>query len=186
MGYSYSQLNGPVMCFNNAKNWQLGWFGNAKAEVGLNEAYNGNIKGQVNYNPLTSGQAPVVIKINNPNSADDYYVGYNLKTSHNSGSAEGGNQVTIQIQGGEGSSTASSGPRSTLLAKLSAGGTWSINDPSGRPISVTFNSASNEEADVSITYGTVVPTTPAPTSSPTHQVSLYVPFFDRFEGSFRI
>jgi len=26
MGYSYSSDDNPVMCFNNAKNWQLGWF----------------------------------------------------------------------------------------------------------------------------------------------------------------
>jgi hypothetical protein len=26
MGFSYSQDNTPVMCFNAAKSWQLGWY----------------------------------------------------------------------------------------------------------------------------------------------------------------
>eukprot|EP00957_Ditylum_brightwellii_P017597 1326032-Ditylum_brightwellii.AAC.1 len=48
MGYSYSQFN-QQMCFNNAKNWQLGWFSGEVASIGLNDNFIGNLKGQVNY-----------------------------------------------------------------------------------------------------------------------------------------
>ncbi len=33
MGYSYSEDDAPVMCFNNAKNYQLGWFSGCYATV---------------------------------------------------------------------------------------------------------------------------------------------------------
>lgn len=35
MGTSYPQKNGPVMCFNNAKNWQFGWYENRHTTVRL-------------------------------------------------------------------------------------------------------------------------------------------------------
>ena len=75
MGYSYSQ-DDQKMCFNNAKNGQLGWFSNETATIGLNEQFAGNLKGQVNYgNGDTT--SPVVVKVKDPNSSLALYVGFN-------------------------------------------------------------------------------------------------------------
>ena len=107
------------MCFNNAKNFQLGWFDDATVVVDENSPpYVGPLKGQVNYTP---GGDPVLIKLNDVSSTTDYYIGFNHKVKHNSGTVEGGNQVTIQ-RAGEGNSYAAS----VLVAKLSAGQSYSV------------------------------------------------------------
>ena len=117
MGYSYSQ-DDQKMCFNNAKNWQLGWFSNETTEITLAQSYVGNLKGQVNYgNGDTASK--VIVKVKDPNSSRAFYIGYNHRVKHNSQSAEAGNQVTIQEYTGSGYA------ESNLIGKISAGGSWS-------------------------------------------------------------
>eukprot|EP00961_Rhodomonas_salina_P133701 1799036-Rhodomonas_salina.1 len=36
MGFSYSSDNTPEMCFNNAKNYQLGWYTGCYADIPAN------------------------------------------------------------------------------------------------------------------------------------------------------
>ena len=120
MGYSYSQ-DDQKMCFNNAKSWQLGWFPDASVTVVLGESYNGSLKGQVNYIVGDLSQDRVLVKI--VSGSEAVYVGFNHRTKHNSNTAEGGNQVTVQSYTGSGYNP------STLLSKLSSGGSFS-NTPS--------------------------------------------------------
>lgn len=123
------------MCFNGAKLWQLGWFSGDDALL-LNESDLINpvtvtLEGFVK--PLQAGDGKAkVIKINGPTSTD-LYVAFNLKTLHNAGTVEGGNQVTIVTQGGEGSSYSFS----ELRAKLSAGAAYTSTDYFGTGFHVT-------------------------------------------------
>lgn len=152
MGYSYSNYDSPIMCFNNAKSWQSGWFSDATHQVNVNENWTGDIQGQVSYDPNGGpGQLPVVVKINT-NTADDFFVGFNWRTSHNSGTQEAANQVTIQKQGGEGTAN---GNESDLLAKMNAGGSYQGADSGSIPFTVTVNTinTSTGRANISIVYG---------------------------------
>jgi len=116
MGYSYSQDDGPVMCFNAAKNYQLGWYSDKMKVVTPGAATNNCFAGDL-YGTAFYGNAvaqTVGIKVNNSGSSTDYYIMYNAKTGIQSGTAEGGNQVMVVQAGGEGTAYAAS----TLLAKI--------------------------------------------------------------------
>jgi hypothetical protein len=93
MGYSYSQLDGPVMCFNAAKSWESDWYNLNKVtfNVGTNTAVLYTIKGIATVDSYDSSQK-ALIKINNPNSNTDHYINFNRQTGVNSGTREGGNQ----------------------------------------------------------------------------------------------
>ncbi len=146
MGYSYSSDDAPLMCFNNAKNWQIGWFEKAKESVSVNSDYSGALTSQVNYlKEATTYQPPVVIEVIRHNSSN-LYVGFNWKMSHNSGTMEGGNQVTIQEYAGTGYG------ESTMVAKLDVGGMYSAGDVTVEVISID---TSTGVADVIITNGDV-------------------------------
>uniref|UniRef100_A0A7S4QF87 Peptidase M11 gametolysin domain-containing protein n=1 Tax=Ditylum brightwellii TaxID=49249 RepID=A0A7S4QF87_9STRA len=168
MGYSYSQFN-QQMCFNNAKNWQLGWFSGEVASIGLNDNFIGNLKGQVNYgNGDTTSK--VVVKVDDPNSQEAFYVGFNHGISHNINTAEGKNQVTVQTYTGSGYS------QSTLLSKMGSGGTFTgVLGSSTVTVTVGTINLTTGLAPVEITYGSVSPPpTPAPTvsESPTNKPTL--------------
>ena len=156
MGFSYSQDNGPMMCFNSPKSWQLGWYSSRHATYNFStgvESY--RLIGQVD---LNNGNAEasdrVLIKLNT-GSSTDYYMSFNRKTGVNSGTVEGGNQVLIQSAGGEGTSYA----ESELLAKLGSGGSYTLSnfDGSGYDLTVTVNSintgVSPGYADITIGAG---------------------------------
>jgi len=66
MGYSYSQSDTPVMCFNAAKSYQLGWYSDKVLEVNpLTSPFSQITLGSIVDYGTTSN--PVVMKINNPN-----------------------------------------------------------------------------------------------------------------------
>lgn len=85
MGFSYNQDDGPIKCFNAAKNWQLDWYklqqesynpiatqniGNSKTFVmnGINEYKTDN----------SSNGELITLRLENEfNGNNDYYVGYN-------------------------------------------------------------------------------------------------------------
>ena len=122
MGFSYSQDDSPLMCFNAAKSWQSKWY-TSKSKVvdpsaGTDNCFLGNVYGIADYG--NTAATTVLVKIDDA-SATDYYVAFNRKIGINSGTQEAGNQVTVVKVGGEGNSYA----ESELLAKLSSGGSWS-------------------------------------------------------------
>jgi len=100
---------------------------------------------------------------------------FNRKTGNNSGTQEGGNQVLVTSAGAEGSGYAAS----TLLAKLSAGGSHTVN-VDGTNVKIVVNSinlsVTPAVADVTIGDGTPQPTqkptTSAPSKSPTSRPTL--------------
>ena len=166
MGYSYSQ-DDTRMCFNGPKSFQAGWYNtnyNGYATFTYSQAAQENTKliGQVDYPSVN--QDIVVIKIETGTSTD-YFIHFNRAVDANSGTKEGANQVLITSAGNNGLSYA----KSTLLVKLSAGGTYTLSLTEG-DVEVTVNSidtsASVGYADISISTGTESPTK-SPSSSPT-------------------
>lgn len=106
------------MCFNAAKNFQLGWFSDKFMDMTLSDTFSGDLIGQADYN--NGDQEKVGIRITS--SSNDYYVSFNRQTGINSGTLEGGDQVLVHERtSGNGYAT------SKLLAKLNAGGNYNIN-----------------------------------------------------------
>ena len=136
MGFSYSQDDGPKMCFNGAKSWQLGWYQDKHQVFNLSDSsWSGRLVGHVDKGSAAADDT-IILKLNT-GTATDYYVSFNSPTAHNSGTVEAGNQVTVQTMGGEGTSYA----ESELVAKLSAGGEYVISnfDGSGVPLTLKVN-----------------------------------------------
>lgn len=153
MGYSYGSDDGPRMCFNAAKNAQLGWYDD-KTETVTGTGWTGSLHGISDYG--SSGASTVLLKIEG--RSYDWYVSFNRRSGINSGTKEGANQVLIhRREKGTGYST------SKLMAKRGSGGKYSNNDISSYPIQVdsigTF-------ATVTIGAPPAGPT-PAPTNAPT-------------------
>lgn len=80
---SYSQDDTPIMCFNPAKNWQLGWYDGARENV--NPASTGTraftMNGVDDYDGENGGT--VVLRLEQVGgivNQRDYYVGYNRAT----------------------------------------------------------------------------------------------------------
>jgi len=156
MGYSYSQDEGPVMCFNGAKTYQVGWYAPYTTVVDPRTQPNwtGNLVGLAEYTAQPSELVVIKIETNpgGPSSSTslDYYVNYNRKVGINYGTVEGGDQVMITTQG-DGYSP------STLMAKLSAGASYTVAGFGGTSgtLVVKVNSISTTAprlASISITY----------------------------------
>ncbi|KAL3909499.1 MAG: hypothetical protein SGILL_008065, partial [Bacillariaceae sp.] len=93
-GYSYGENDTPLMCFNPAKSWKLGWYKNQY------DTFNGNsgpktytINGVVDYDEDDSSKE-VVVEVLSGEKAN-FYVGYNRAVGFNAGTKEAANQVVI-------------------------------------------------------------------------------------------
>jgi hypothetical protein len=165
MGYSYSQDDGPIMCFNAAKSWQFGWYSDKASTLDKTNkrSYVGVLGGIADY--ADSNIETVLVKLNTSGSSTDYFVNFNRRFGINSGTVEGGDQVTVVMQGSEGTAYA----ESELVAKLNALDTYTISnfDGSGETATVTVNSIGGATADVSICIGPCPSPTPIPTPVPT-------------------
>jgi hypothetical protein len=131
MGYSYAGSDTPIMCFNGAKNWQLGWYSDRHSvATPLDSTWQGQLVGVSDYGTSNSTQS-VVLQI--PTTSLDYYVAYNRNTGINSGTVEGGNQVMITSR-----SVGTGYAPSSLVAKLNAGQEHVITNFNGSRISATI------------------------------------------------
>ena len=156
MGYSYSSDNGPIMCFNSAKSWQLNWYASRMESINFSTgAKSRRLIGLADFeNTNAQASDKVVIKLNTASSTD-YYMSFNRKTGINSGTVEAGNQVLIQRAAGEGTSYA----ESELLTKMVTGSSFTLSnfDGSGYDLIVTVDeintSVSPGYADVTIGAG---------------------------------
>jgi hypothetical protein len=173
MGYSYGNESAPKMCFNAAKNNQLGWYADKTTIVTPSSAtgncFAGSLYGTAKYGDAAA--QTVGIKVNNPSSSTDVYIMYNAQTGIQSGTQEGGNQVMVVTAGGEGNSYAVS----TLVRKI-------ITDPAGYTLPGFSNTKLYVDSNTAgshasirietngVTCGPVGPTpspSPQPTPSPT-------------------
>jgi hypothetical protein len=120
MGLTVNLDDGPAMCFNPAKSWQLGWYEDKTYEIDImseisNEATSLTLNGVVDYEDITADRY-IVVKLL------DFYIGFNRAESFNSGVQEAPNQVTIVENLG-----ASDYPtKSKLVSKLSVGDSYRI------------------------------------------------------------
>ncbi|KAL7449014.1 hypothetical protein ACHAWC_001121, partial [Mediolabrus comicus] len=163
MGYSYSQNDGPKMCFNAPKNWQLGWYPQGAHTV-ENNFFEGKILGLVDYdygNNLANGEI-IMAKINDGNGVD-WYVSFNRDTGINSGTQEGQNQVLVHKR-----EQGTGYKQSYLMAKLSAGSTYNGITVNGVvvPVSVSSIDTSSAVGYAQVRIGNA-PVTENPTKAPT-------------------
>ena len=112
----------PQMCFNNAKNWELGWYSDRQTVVdvlaGADGPFNGTLVGISDYLTATSEEY-VTLKIENGD--EDLFIGFNKKAGINNDTQEAENLVTIQSKG-EGY------VMSSLVAKLDVGDSYEVGD----------------------------------------------------------
>jgi len=151
MGFSYKSDDNPRMCFNPAKNWQLGWYsdgpgGERTLELVPSEITNTpqqyTINGVVDYD---TGSGLIVIKIG------DFYVGYNKQADFNSGVQEDGNKIQVTEKLGD----AESSTKSKAAARLSVGQSFSIPITSVLNIGVKFVSISSDNTNAVIEINSV-------------------------------
>jgi hypothetical protein len=138
MGYSYNQDDGPVMCFNAAKNSQLTWY--RDREVSVNQPWRGKVIGLADYGSASSEQS-VIVKISG-DSDNPLYVTYNRKAGVNSGTREAADKVTV-VQGADRAT-------SDLLAKLDGGESYNLRNfwGPGNDLTVTVEEIATDFNDV--------------------------------------
>jgi hypothetical protein len=163
MGYSYDFDDGPVMCFNGPKSFQLGWYNDHHITLSAdnNFSWTGKLYGVAGYKKAADSDA-VIIKLDDQYA--EYYVSYNRQEGINSGTMEGKNKVLVHKQ-----SSYDAAP-SILLEMISESSSFTTDTG----IVINFVSASNSYAIIEI--GTDInPVTPSPTSltlSPTSSPQL--------------
>jgi len=122
MGYSYSSDEGPEMCFNAAKNYQLGWFNDGFEVMTIAENFQGELIGQANYDSAT-GDQKVGVRITGASDGNDYYVSFNRKIGSNIGTVEPDADDRVLVHRRP---PGIDSQKSWLVAKLSAGATYNI------------------------------------------------------------
>jgi len=152
MGYSYNSDDTPKMCFNPAKNWQLGWYGNKVLEVNPSTDLSIDpttyyLNGVVDY-LNASARANIVIKLGN------FYIGYNKATSFNSEVQEGANQVLVNEKLG----TPESSSLSKLASKLSIGDFYDIPVTPTLTVTVGYEALEGNDARITLAVKGETPT----------------------------
>lgn len=106
MGFSYEEDNAPIMCFNAAKNYELGWFSDCVTEVTNLALKTGRtLVAPAEYTQGScAADEAVVIRVSTGDE-QDLYIGYNKQVGSNSGTREHGNQVTVILANPQESST---------------------------------------------------------------------------------
>ncbi|KAI2495559.1 Gametolysin peptidase M11 [Fragilaria crotonensis] len=91
MGKSYSQLEGPKMCFNGIKFYQLNWFPEHTIEIFPDKdgPWTGNIAAFVDHGKLQVRTTPIIVKVGNA------YLLYNFAKDYNEDVSEKPFHVTI-------------------------------------------------------------------------------------------
>jgi hypothetical protein len=112
--------SGPLICYNGAKSWQMGWYASRSYDYNYNVEngiWKGRLVGQVDYSNPNDVTSKVVLKLNSPGDID-YFVMFNrIKL----GTKESQNLVMVTrgfLETGEG--------ESELVAKLGAGQSTSL------------------------------------------------------------
>ena len=146
MGFSYSQNDTPVMCFNAAKSWQSGWFADKSLTIHPNDdagtCFSGELYGLDSYSS-SPADAKVLIQLQSNSGTHHYYIGFNGQQGSNIGTREHANQVLITSQLTSGPDTG----KSSKLAHLGEGGSYTISDydGSGRDVTVSVTSISGSD-----------------------------------------
>ncbi|KAG7374685.1 gametolysin peptidase M11 [Nitzschia inconspicua] len=151
MGFSYNEFFGPRMCFNPAKNWQLGWYDDQAIEWNPNDGtFIGTLVGVEDYGK--NYEDFVVVKIKHTRR-ESIHIGYNRAKGYNQETRIAQNMITV-VSAGEGYS------ESTLLETLSVGGstTFSTFGTEAKDLTIQFllTDSTTDQALIAISYGDCV------------------------------
>jgi hypothetical protein len=118
MGFAYPEDDGPLMCFNPTKSWQLGWYSNKRTILNLLDggAFATTTLVGIDDYQLAGNNRFVNVKVEN--GLSDLFIAFNRQKGINSGTGEAANKVTIQMQVG--------GSRSFLVSELSENEEYTI------------------------------------------------------------
>lgn len=171
MGFTYNEDNGPKMCFNAAKSWQLGWYSDRSTEVyPLKYQWDGQLVGIADYGELDDTKYRVLLKLEAPNEDIAYYVSFNRKLGVNQETKDGADQVLVISQ-----TSKDNVPQTSYLeASLESGKRFRIYnfDKSGVTVTIKVNfiwkAGSPWYADVTVTSPNAI-VDPQPTGSPSMQ-----------------
>ena len=166
MGSAYGgDDEGPLMCFNAANTWQLGWYTGYRVDLPDLETgsfvWSGSLVGFAEKSSAIASDR-ITIRIR---STSDYYIHFNRQIGMNNGTKEGFNKVLVTSR-----ATGMGPAKSTLLAKLATKGNHTFPIVNENNVQLTVFVTSMTLADVparaSISIKFQGPT-PAPTRSPT-------------------
>jgi len=150
MGFSFNEDDSPVMCFNAAKSFQLGWYADKAITVSpFDSSWTGRVMGIADYDNIAGYN--VLLKIETDQDVD-FYLNFNRKTGINSGTVEGGDKVLVTTQGRNGAGYSDS----QLVATISTGSSYTISNfgNSGKSVRIFVKeinlSASPAYADVTV------------------------------------
>jgi hypothetical protein len=86
MGFSYSNRNGPVFCFNGAKNWEIGWYDNRKLFIDITGSFTGSVYQLISINDYQSSLASGrYVSLKFVDSGNSYYLSYSRRVGIQSG-----------------------------------------------------------------------------------------------------
>ena len=144
----------PVMCFNTAKMYQLGWYSGNQITLLANQRWNGELYGVADE---VNGTVPVggTLFVRYMGPTQDYYIGWNHKVGVESGIVEAGNQVTV-ISRPKGKGYA----QSWLIGILDAGGIYQDSE-----ITVAVNQINLNQSYASVSISEGLPPSPSPSHS---------------------
>jgi hypothetical protein len=175
MGYSGRDDDGPAICFNAPKNYQLGWFDLQKKSIDPLEYTSNNpqtfvLNGIDDYKKDGSSNGELITlrleqygTIDGDGDGDDYYIGYNRKSGSNRGTTNDiANKVLIFSKSG----SANKYGESSRIAELSEGESYRIDEYKGTLFSV-FIEVQSISQDLRDAVIVVSSSLPAPTTSPT-------------------
>ena len=171
MGNPHYKDEGGEMCFNSAKNFQLGWYNDHRFATGVNggTSWSGTIISISEYKNNPNSR-PVVVKVESGQSTD-LFVGFNRATGVNKDTADAQDQVTVTQAGSDGIGYS----QSYLMAKLSQGQSFVVPNWRRTGFDLTIHvktidlKASPAYADIIMTFGD--PRDPPTTKNPTRQPS---------------
>lgn len=167
MGYSFNSDDGPKMCFNPAKNFQLGWYDDQLESINpldlASSPQTFTFNGVDDYN-FGKTDALISLRLEDQSiGGKDYYIGFNKASGINSGTVEARNSVTVLVK--ESGSPTQYG-KSTRLASLSKNGdTYKISNWAGSIFDVFISLDSIIDGKDAIV--TVSTSEPFPTQAPT-------------------
>uniref|UniRef100_A0A7S4EL53 Peptidase M11 gametolysin domain-containing protein n=2 Tax=Pseudo-nitzschia australis TaxID=44445 RepID=A0A7S4EL53_9STRA len=170
MGYSFDEDDTPRMCFNPAKNYQLGWYSLQQVSINPLE-YIGNpqtyvLNGINEYDTNGNNNNKIVLRLEqdgdtNIETGIDFYVGYNHANGINVGTRGSQNKVVVLQKNGGGPFGRGT---SLLLASLSPGDSYVIPNLNGSSVVITFQSVTSDLKDATIKV--TVNEDPIPTQAP--------------------
>ena len=174
-GFGYTEDEGPVMCFNGAKTYQLGWYSQYHVDLPISGSFNwnGNLVGFAE-KASASWSDKMIVRI--ITATTDYYIHFNRMIGMNIGTAEGGDHVLVTSR-----ETGVGYAESMLEVMLGANTYATISNFNGgwTPLTISVTSITTTTvpgyATISIQYGGSVLTAPAPTTAQTSSVTTRSP-----------